>query len=88
MNYYAILDSAYNYLESMMCEIVHLCRILIVFAVSYLYHNIIQIPGYKYMCELRDPSGLSIVTKSIPINESQAICQIEQNQVCGIHVYQ
>lgn len=40
------------------------------------------------MCELRDPGGLSIVTDSIPINESQAICQIEQNQVCGMHVYQ
>ena len=57
----------------------------------YLYqnHDIVQIPGYKYMCELRDPSGLSIVTNainSIPINESQAVCQIEQNQV-SMHVY-
>ena len=43
-----------------------------------------QIPGYKYMCELRYPNGLTIVTETVkgtPSNNSQIKCQIEHNQV-------
>ena len=48
------------------------------------YKYNLQIPGYKYICELIYPSGLTIVTETIedtPSNNSQIRCQIEHNQV-------
>ena len=43
------------------------------------------------MCELRHPSGLTILTKTTkgtPSNESQVQCQIEHNQVCESSITQ